>query len=630
MEPASGPLIKWASTPEKEKGRSGKSITPLNLNVLEKLPPKEDAAPLTGFSSEEKTSHAPRVKPLDFSKLDQMGRKPSPPRTLEVQRQRIMAKRELSLGNVSDAVIPHSPKDSPKGTTPSKESPLSLSSSLKRGGILFDREFTSFMEKRLKEHRHTILVAGEIEKLAHGFVHNAVDAIFIDEEHPEQFCMVTIREDVQVYAKAIHEVLISCQVLVSPLVERLNFLKSETIQYINKKQKSTTFSDNLLQYLDLLIDAHKLQAFLDIYRKITWDVGILHLGREACGPNMKECLETWNAWLVPNKFHSLQSPFIHNVLDNMALTKLPGKLYKFPEKIDPLPIINSIGCYEISRCLYCEGRPNYSGIVFVGESVNYLKRVNIQESKDSEADFFTQIFYHLHELGYPKSKILKAPLPKDAILKDEDFYTDMEIFMFFRKLNLKPLQKYLKEGGTDFIVMEGLVGLPFVNSRVFAVLYNRHSLNAENILGVLPAYFIPSMYVLQRASMTSWNIGHEYFMKKFKDLFIFPYWTRLTSDIKIEFRKDGHVVHSKTYQTGKKVDEESFAFDPSFDPILVSFKWHAIDNAQPYFELISITIPASVNWKDKWNIIKSMIETTPEVDIKIPYINDRLAALGVK
>ncbi len=628
MEPAAGPLAKWASPQELPRGRSGKNIgIALNLNVLDKMPPHEEGAPLTS-SSEEATPHAPRVKPLDFSKLDQMGRKPSPPRTLEVQRQRIMAKRAISLGNMREVLNPRSPKESPK--EPPKESPLTLSGELKKGGILFDREFRAEMEKRLKEQRHTVFEAKEIDKLAHGYVHNAVDELFIDERHPEQFCLVTIRENVQSHAKIIYNNLVSCQVLVSPLVERLKFLRTETIRYLNEKGRKTPFCEQLLQYLNLLIDTHKLQTFLDIYRKTTWDVCILQLGREACGPNMQACLEVWREWLDPSKFHSLQSPFIHNVLDNMALTKLSGKRYEFPEKINPFPIINSVGCYEISRCLYCDGRPNYSGIAFIGESVNYLKRVNLEESKDTELDFFKQIFLYLNELGYPKSRLPKAPIPKDRTPRDSDFYTDAEIFMDFRKLDLKPLQKYLKEGGTDFTVMEGFVGLPYVNSRVFAVLYNRHALNAENIVGVLPAYFIPCLYVLQRACMTSWNVGHEYFMKKFKDLFTSPYWTRLTSDINIEFRKDGHVIHTKTYQTGKKVSEDSFTLDPNFAPIMFPFKWHVVDNAKPYFELVSITIPASVNWKDKWNIIKSVIETTPNEEIEIKYVTDRLAALGSK
>ncbi|MFN4174711.1 MAG: hypothetical protein ACK4HV_06375, partial [Parachlamydiaceae bacterium] len=440
MEPPSGPLAKWASTPEQTRGRSGKNQgIALNLNVLEKLPPKEEGAPLNENEKVE-TPHAPRVKPLDFSKLDQMGRRPSPPRTLEVQRQRIMAKRALSLGNVREALQQKGGKESPK------ESPLSLSADLKKGGILFDREFRAEMEKRLKEQKNAVIDAKEIDKLASGYVHNAVDELFIDEAHPEQFCLMTIRENVQSHAKAIYKNLISCQVLVSPLVARLRFLKEETIRYLNKKEKKTPFCVELLNYLNLLIDTHNLQAFLDIYRKKTWDVGILQLGREACGPNMNAYLDKLREWLDPNRFHSLQSPFIHNVLDNMALTKLPTKRYDFPIAIDPFPILNAVGCYEISRCLYCGGNPNYSGISFFGETKSFLKRVNLADSMDSEEDFFHQIFTNLHQLGYPKSRILKKSATKETSLKEIDFYTDAEIFMHFRKLDLKPLQKYLIEG----------------------------------------------------------------------------------------------------------------------------------------------------------------------------------------
>lgn len=344
-------------------------------------------------------------------------------------------------------------------------------------------------------------------------------------------------------------------------------------------------------------------------------MGILQLGREACGPNMPACLEVWKGWLEPNKFQTLQSPFIHNVLDNMALTKLPGKRYVFPQKLNPMPIINSIGCYEVSRCLYNGGSPNYSNIIFAGESVSYLKRVNINEPKDTEEDFFRQVFLHLRKLGYPAANIDKE---------------EVDIFMDFRRTDLKPLQSYLKEGGTDFTEMERLVGLKYVNSRVFAVLYNRHSLSAENIQGLLPSYFIPSFCVLQRACMSSWSVGHEYFMKKFDNLFVDPFWTRLHTDIKIEFRKDGYVIQTKTYKTGKRVNKDSLVFDDSFNPIHFQFRWHVKEGEHPFFELVSITIPAEVNWKDKWSIIQRVIETTHDDELDISYIANRLAALGAK
>lgn len=625
MEPASGPLAKWNSTPEHQRGRSGKSLgTALNLSVLESLPPKEEGAPLTGSSSDESTPKAPRVKPLDFSKIDQFGKKPSPPRTLEIQRQRIMAKRALSLGNLHEAINPRSPKESPK------DSPLTLSGELKKGGLLFDREFRAEMEKRLKEHRHTQIEREEIEKLANGYVHNVVDELFINEKHPEQFCLVTIRENLQLHSKLIHSHLINCQVLVSPLVERLKFLEAETIKYLNGKAKTTPLCDHFLQYLKLLINAHSLQAFLDIYRKDSWSETILILGEKACGPNMAACLEEWKKWLDPNKFHSLQSPFIHNLLDNMALTKLPGKRYSFPQTVNPRPILSSIGCYEVSRCLYNEGNPNYAGIVFVGKQINFLKRINLKETQDSEIEFFGQVFNYLHELGYLKSRVLKEAVAKNETPKEGSFYKDEELFMLFRKIDFKPLQTYLKEGGTDFTEMERLVGLSFVNSRVFAVLYNRHALNAENIIGLLPSYFIPSFYALQRGCLTSWSVGHEYFMQKFKHLFTNPFWSRLTSDLHIEFRKEGYVIQTKSYNTGKRVNENSHVFDEKFNPINFQFKWHVSENEPPFFELISITVPADVNWNDKWTIIRGVIETISDDNIHLRSITDRLAALGVK
>lgn len=573
---------------------------PLNLSVLERISPKENETLPLSESSDGEPLPAPRVKPLDMGKLEDMGRRPSPPRTLEIQRQRILSKKSLSLGNVRSAYIDPKPPGSPK------ELILTLSGDLRKGGILFNQELREELEKRLKKHCHAVFEPQEIERLAKGFIYNSVEELFIDERHPEQFSLIQVREKIQYYAKVVYGHLVTCQILVSPLVERLKFLRNETIALLNEKKKSTDFSRELLQYFNLLIDTHNVQAFLDIYQKATWDRDILRLGRQACGPNVEACIAAWREWLDPNKYKSLQSPFIHNVLDHMSLTRISGKLYPIPERINPYPIIHSVGCREISRCLYNSGNPNYSSIFFIGKTENSLKRADITSTQVSEIDFFRQIFSSLYELGLPAGE------------------RDAEIFIDFKNLDFSKLKAYLKDGGTDFEVMQELIQIPYVNSRVLAILYNRNTLTAESIEGVLPAYFIPSLHMLQKASMTSWNIGNEFSMEKFKKLFDFPFWGRLLSEWRVEFHENGTVIQTKIYAVGKRINKDSMTFDENFKSIQVKFRWHTVDKLQPQLELVSITIPPNVNWVDKWSILDGLIEPTSDDDIRMKYVTDRL------